>query len=78
LGRYKIKNTNYSSRIGTLNSTKHLINNIEIDLCNNIKIKKFYIGELEIKLDNEVSLISLGIKNDFECFIKDYEEIKNN
>lgn len=73
--RYKIKNEYIYSIIGTLDSTKNLIYIIENNL-GNIKIKKLYIGEIEIKLDNEVSLISLGIKSDFECLIKDYEEIK--
>jgi hypothetical protein len=51
-------------KIGTLNSTKYLFN-----LCQYYKrdIKKIFIDKIEINKDDEKSLYSYGIKNNFKC-----------
>lgn len=51
---------------GTLESTKSLFESINNMLCSpTIKIKKLYINEEEINENEEKSLLSIGIKEDF-------------
>ena len=71
IANVKFGESNIKFKIGLLNSTNHLI--IEFlyragksrDTTN---VKKLIINEVEIK--KEKSLKSLGIKNDFSCYIE--------
>ena len=47
-------------QVGIYNSTKQLIN------LSSIKVKKFYLGNKQINLEEEKSFISLGIKEDID------------
>ena len=62
------KNKVFSLNIGTLNSTLQLIKEIEIQT--RWKIKKMYIGNKLIERENIKSLASIGINEDFECFVE--------
>ena len=62
--------------LGTLNSLKTLIGAIERRYHK--KVKKFYLGKKEIKIEEkDRSLSSLGINHDCRCFIV-FEKDKNN
>lgn len=54
--------------IGTLNSIKQLIYNIENIFLK--ELKKLYIGEMEYGKKDIKSLNSIGINEDFECKVK--------
>ena len=61
----KEENINYEIEIGTLESTFRLYEVIENRLVTDKKIKKLYLNNKEINMENEKSLLSLGIKEDF-------------
>ena len=54
--------------IGTLNSNKHLIKYIETSCFETVT--RMYFNEKEIDIECEKSLLSLGIKNNFDCKIE--------
>ena len=62
-----------SKSIGILNSVKFL-KGIVHPLLDEKKIKKLKIGNKVIEEDDNMSLSSLGIQNDFTCFVEEYEE----
>jgi len=68
---FKNIDKNLSFEIGTLNSTKNLIDRIKIDMSDPNTLKKIYLDEKgkEISLINE-SLSSIGITNDFNCLVE--------
>ena len=59
----------YNIIIGILNSNKKLIN--EIECQENKKVKKIYIEGKELNIEEEKSLLSLGIKkNSSNCKVE--------
>jgi len=56
---------NLKIHIGTLNSTLDLFKRIDLMLCMEKKIKKLYLNNKEINREDLKSLLSLGIKEDF-------------
>ena len=64
----KDKNLRLILTIGKLNSTKQLINSIEVMCCR--KIKNVFINNILIEREKEKSLSSIGINGDFECFVE--------
>ena len=73
------KNEDFSLPIGTLNSTLQLIKEIEINLGEYpIKVKKIIINNKLIERENIKSLASIGINEDFECFVVKIEELNTN
>ena len=72
------KNKDFSLEIGTLNSTLQLIKEIEALLGgHSIKVKKIIINNKLIERENIKSLPSIGINEDFECFVE-IEELNTN
>ena len=71
IAKVSFKNTdkNLSFEIGTLNSTKDLINKIKVGMRDPNSLKKIYLDEKEISLINE-SLSSIGITKDFNCLVE--------
>jgi len=61
---------NITIHIGTLDSTLDLYGRIEIMLNTGEKIKKLYLNNKEINWEEEKSLISLGIKDDFNVIVE--------
>ena len=55
-------------KIGTLNSNKHLIKYIEASRLETVI--KMYFNEKEIDMECEKSLLSLGIKSNFNCQVE--------
>ena len=73
------KNKDFSLEIGTLNSTLQLIKEIEALLGgHSIKVKKIIINNKLIERENIKSLASIGINEDFECFVVKIEELNTN
>ena len=77
LGKISVKNENiqnFKIKIGTLESTSRLYYEISEILQNRllpkIKIKKLYLNNKEINREDEQSLISLGIKEDFYVIVE--------
>ena len=76
-GKISVKNENiqnFKIKIGTLESTSRLYYEISEILQNRllpkIKIKKLYLNNKEINREDEQSLISLGIKEDFYVIVE--------
>ena len=60
---------NFKTEIGTLESTSQLYRKIVNILCSEKKIKKLYLNNKEISRENEESLKSLGINEDFNVVV---------
>jgi hypothetical protein len=68
IGRTSINGKIIEIEIGTLDSVKELFKNL-IDNYK-INIKKIYVDKIEIKKDNDDSLSSFGIKEDFDLLLE--------
>ena len=69
-----MKNNKFVFEIGTLNSNKQLAKNAGNYIVK--KIKKLYINKKKLNLKEEKSLLSLGIKDNFD-FMVEYDDIYN-
>ena len=74
IGTTSINGNIYKIIIGTLDSIKILINYFN---SHKINIKKIYLGKTEINNDNDNSLSSFGIKEDFN-FLLEYKSNEDN
>ena len=61
--------------IGTLNSNKHLIKYIEASRFETVT--RMYFNEKEIDMECEKSLLSLGIKSNFNCQVETIPKREN-
>ena len=74
IGRTSINGEISEIKIGTLNSVENLINFFQSKY--KIELKKIYVNKIEIKKDDDNSLSSFGIKEDFNLLLE-YKTIKS-